>query len=290
MEFYGPTRDFILREKERFYILQIYKSISSTRKQEFYDNLIYILQNPKNVVIDCYYLKDLSFQIFSSINILKQILPTLQMKLKFINVNKPLKMKLDLYIESEENIYLSSLHEIIESFSFENNCFQGFSFVKAIVSSTMKTFFIQSYIIAKRGKSFTQKDNKNMIGDIGSFVKIIMEDKEYFALLSFETKTYLKIISKWLDEEYESIDETNQDAINELLNIIIGQSKSMLKEDKRNINVSFPTNYSLEEPAINFDKSTVFVIPFETEVGPLHFQIIFDNKYSLEDISNVILK
>lgn len=95
-----------------------------------------------------------------------------------------------------------------------------------------------------------------------------------FVVLSFPEKAALHVVTAFLGERVNSIDEQVRDAIGELSNMVAGGSKRVLAEAGYQLRVSIPsvivgTNHTISRPR----GLRSFEVPFVTEVGPFSVEL-----------------
>ena len=78
-------------------------------------------------------------------------------------------------------------------------------------------------------------------------------------------------------ESHDNITEEVQDAAGELLNIIFGQAKTVLKGKNYVLERAIPTVLVGEKLRIRYKtKIPTIVLPFESSAGSFHIEIIVD--------------
>lgn len=92
--------------------------------------------------------------------------------------------------------------------------------------------------------------------------------------VSFADEVYKQVISKMMDEEIEEVNEDNQDGAAEIINIIFGETKTVLSEKGLNMEKAIPDVVRGPKHQIYPDsKVPVLLIPFNSNVGKFYIQI-----------------
>jgi len=117
-----------------------------------------------------------------------------------------------------------------------------------------------------KGKEDTSYDVSGIVGLTGQVQGCIV--------LSFRESAAIYVVTSFLGDKVEGIDDTVKDAVGELANIVAGAAKRALAESGYALKISIPSviigkNHSISRqsgiPAIE--------IPFETEAGPFSVEL-----------------
>jgi chemotaxis protein CheX len=131
--------------------------------------------------------------------------------------------------------------------------------INPFIRATMETWKSMLFCEAKPGK-VQLKESSNIIHDISGIIGISGGAKGAVSL-SFEKQTAFKVVSKFIGEEINEMNEDIVDAIGELANIIAGAAKKELSEF--NISISLPTVITGKGHSVNEAKDVLsMIIPF----------------------------
>ena len=103
---------------------------------------------------------------------------------------------------------------------------------------------------------------------IGSKIVIATEFFKGTFFVLFPEQTFLNLYERAVQEKHTAIDAQNQDFASELANIIYGQSKKTFSETGYNLEMVIPALFKGE-----IKHNPVYVIPFDSDVGPFHIAI-----------------
>jgi chemotaxis protein CheX len=99
----------------------------------------------------------------------------------------------------------------------------------------------------------------------------------YFAgtlAISFDSATFLKAMSTMLSSEITEISKSNQDGAAELINIIFGQTKTVLNQNGYEIHKALPSVLRGKNHQINAKtKAPVLIIPIDLDSNRIFIQI-----------------
>jgi len=148
------------------------------------------------------------------------------------------------------------------------------NFFKPFVKATQETFKVQCETEATPLKPYfkdvTQKSNIDIAGVIGlaspSFSGNIS--------LCFSSSAFLGLMTNMLGEEYKEITPDLVDGAAELLNIIYGSAKTVIKEQGHDIDMAIPTVVMGKDlQTVHLSKGPTVVMPFETSAGQFSIEI-----------------
>jgi chemotaxis protein CheX len=134
--------------------------------------------------------------------------------------------------------------------------------INPFVRATMETWKLMLSSEAKPGK-IKMGESKNQTHDVSGIIGLSGGAKGAISL-SFEKKTAFRVVSKFIGEEINEMNDDILDGIGELANIIAGAAKKELSEF--NISISLPTVITGKGHNVNEAKDVLFmVIPFTFE-------------------------
>jgi chemotaxis protein CheX len=147
-------------------------------------------------------------------------------------------------------------------------------FINPFLGATVRVLEVQAQIKSTPGEIFLKKERDTMLGDISGIIGIISEKFVGSVVISFPEKTFLKIISNMLGEEYQEISKDIIDGAGELTNMIFGQAKVTLNQKGYGIQTAIPSVISGKNHSLStLSKGPIVVIPFSTDEGPFFVEV-----------------
>jgi len=151
-------------------------------------------------------------------------------------------------------------------------------FINPFLTATMHVLDVQAQIKARPGQIYMKKHREVMTGDISGIIGIVSETFDGSVVISFPEKTFLKVISNMLGEEYHKIDQEIVDGAGELTNMIFGQAKIVLNQKGYGIKTAIPSVvYGKDHSLSALTRGPVVVVPFTTEHGDFFVEICLSN-------------
>lgn len=151
-------------------------------------------------------------------------------------------------------------------------------FINPFLDATIHVLKIQAQITATPGQIFMKKDREAMAGDISGVIGIVSDSFDGSVVISFPEKTFLKIVSNMLGEEYHEINKDIIDGAGEITNMIFGQAKVVLNEKGYGIKTAIPSVVSGKDHKLSaLTKGPVVVVPFTTDNGNFFVEICLSN-------------
>ncbi|OFZ19193.1 MAG: hypothetical protein A2X94_11250 [Bdellovibrionales bacterium GWB1_55_8] len=151
-------------------------------------------------------------------------------------------------------------------------------FFKPIIDSTVKTLKIQCGLDAKPGKPFSRASSDDYSFDVAGIVGITSKSLGGSFMLSFDRDVFLKLVNRLLGEAYTDFVPGCEDAVSELVNIILGSSRAILNAQGHGVQTAIPTVIHGDAITSKFEqRRPAIVIPFTSEIGPFHIEITIEN-------------
>ena len=95
-------------------------------------------------------------------------------------------------------------------------------------------------------------------------------------VMLFPKDTALKMVSRFVGEDCQSIDENVRDAVAELVNIVAGGAKARLPGGDPVIELSLPNVIEGKGCSVHYPSYSVWLdIPFSSELGPFNLRLSF---------------
>jgi len=263
-----------------------------------HEDIIEVIMAPKDIIVDFFFVDDFVFPSLLALHLLRQILKATNHRIRIINTKKSLKAKLKLSIFSDEDLFFENLDLALLDFTSGDSKPETYNFIKALVTATMKSMFIQAKIPCNRKKVyFKDTDKDKFCSEVVSITTVQPGKHSYFFSISFPEKSFIKIMSNMLMEEVTEIDDENKDGAAELANIIMGQTKNIFNLlSKEEFKTGFPQVHLgrecpkiyLNDKRFDWDNATIAVIPFYSSWGPFHLELFFSKNLSQEEINQII--
>ncbi len=149
------------------------------------------------------------------------------------------------------------------------------AFFKPFVDGTIGALKVQCGIDASPGSPSAKTSSDSVSYDIAGFIGITSESLNGSYTLSFKKDVYLKLVSKMLGEEFTELPPGLEDAVAELLNIILGSAKVVLNDQQgHSIQMALPTLIYGDTIRSNTQAGkTTIVIPFYSDVGRFNVEV-----------------
>ena len=156
-------------------------------------------------------------------------------------------------------------------------------FISTFIKAAQNALQVQACTktqLAKKPYIQKEKENKNIA--IAGVINLSSSQFNGSISLCFEKATFLKIYENMVDEVCEEIDEDIQDAAGELLNIIYGQAKAILVNEKGyDLKPAIPNVLVGDSLRIQYHTSSqVMIMPFSSDAGNFHIEIVLDSQSS----------
>jgi chemotaxis protein CheX len=167
----------------------------------------------------------------------------------------------------------------------ENKPAMNADFVNPFIQAAQSALKVQANIESKPGKPYLKATEKFTyeVG-IAGVISLISDSFTGSIALCFPSAVFLKIYENMVGEAAKEITPEIQDAAGELLNIIFGQAKTVLNDQKgHKINKAIPTVLVGDRLKIQSqNRGQTIVLPFETANGPFHVEVSLQAESSLK--------
>lgn len=148
--------------------------------------------------------------------------------------------------------------------------------INAFADSAINVIKTMAFVDAAAGGAYP-KQGRVAQGDVSGIIGFTGSVVGSFAV-SFSEKCILKIASNMLNEEFPKITKDIEDAVGELTNIISGDARKRLHNERLTIAASLPTVVSGKDHTIEHVLGTSsIVIPFTTADGPFAIDVCVKN-------------
>lgn len=147
-------------------------------------------------------------------------------------------------------------------------------FVNPFLTATMHVLKVQAGVEVTPGKVYLKKLEDKNYGDVSGIIGIISDAFNGSVVISFPEKTFLKVMSSMLGEEYTKLDKEIIDGAGELTNMIFGQAKVVLNDKGYGIKTAIPSVITgKDHSTLGVTKGPIVVVPFESPAGAFFVEI-----------------
>jgi len=138
--------------------------------------------------------------------------------------------------------------------------------INAFVDSTINVLKMMAFVDSTASSPYLKKDNVAH-GDVSGF--IVFKGSLVGSLaLSFTEACILKVVSKMLSEEINTINSMIQDAVGEITNMISGDARKRLQNEGLKVSANIPSVLSGKNHLISHVLGgPSIIIPFTTAFG-----------------------
>jgi chemotaxis protein CheX len=228
----------------------------------------------QDLIINCQNLSDLSISWVQALLQIHQKLKKLNKQIRLINANDSIAT----YLKQEgvtNSLRLSdNLQTALSEVGLKTPKILDVNFINPFLSATIKVLQTQTQTTAKPGQIYKKDSKEKFMGDISGVIGMVTDAFSGSVVISFPGETFLKIMSRMLQEECTVINKDIEDGAGELTNIIFGQAKVILNEQGFGIKTALPSVITGSDHSIlNMSSGPRVVIPFSTDVGDFFIEI-----------------
>jgi CheY-specific phosphatase CheX len=257
-----------------------------------------LIAGTQSVVVCCAGITELPKQAEEAVAFLFQQLKDQERKVSFAFAGDKLAKALARSPHCANIPQFPDLSSAIRDFDTAAHGTSSQQFIRAFVNATLRTLYVQCKTRCQRGQIKIKSEEKDLLlGDISGIVLAVGYAFSYAVVLSFPRETFLKLLSRMLDEPFSEINDANRDGASELMNIVYAQAKRVLNEKGAGLEPQIPIlNEGRECSGFAFpendghptrlDEGKMLVIPFEAaEIGKFYIEIWFPAGFSPEWLS-----
>jgi len=151
-------------------------------------------------------------------------------------------------------------------------------FINPFLKGALHVLKVQANVTAEQGKIYLKKDGDKLVGDISGVIGIVSDNFNGSVIISFPEKTFLKVMSGMLGEEYTEISKDILDGAGEITNMIFGQAKITLNEKGYGIKTAIPSVVAGKDHSLtSLSKGPIVVVPFTSSAGDFFIEICVSN-------------
>lgn len=151
-------------------------------------------------------------------------------------------------------------------------------FINPFISATKTVLETQANLKLVPGKAYLRKPTENIPMEIAGVLNLVCSEFKGSISLCFRGQVFLNIYESMVGEKHAQITSEIQDAAGELLNIIFGQAKTILNDQKGySLEKSLPTILVGEKLKLHHQsRSPAIILPFDCGAGTFHVEIVVD--------------
>jgi chemotaxis protein CheX len=151
-------------------------------------------------------------------------------------------------------------------------------FINPFIIATRTVLETQAQTPLSPGKAYLRKPTERIPMEIAGVLGLSCAEFKGSISICFRAEVFLKIYENMVGEKHEQISSEIQDAAGELLNIIFGQAKTVLNDQKGyTLEKSLPTVLVGERLNLHHQsRNPAIVLPFESPAGAFHLEILVD--------------
>jgi chemotaxis protein CheX len=151
-------------------------------------------------------------------------------------------------------------------------------FINPFITATKTVLETQANLKLTPGKAYLRKPTENIPMEIAGVLNLVCSEFKGSISLCFRGQVFLNIYESMVGEKHAQITSEIQDAAGELLNIIFGQAKTVLNDQKGySLEKSLPTILVGEKLKLHHQsRSPAIILPFDCSAGTFHVEIVVD--------------
>lgn len=146
------------------------------------------------------------------------------------------------------------------------------SLINPFIAATTNAMEMMAMVKPARKKVYLKTDNV-LIGDISGIMGL-SGDVNGSIIVSFQKPTACKVIGNMLGTEFTDINDEVKDGIQEIVNLVAGQAKTMLADTEYHFNISIPTCIIGSNHQVNHKKGVPCIVAeFELDGDPFTVEV-----------------
>jgi chemotaxis protein CheX len=151
-------------------------------------------------------------------------------------------------------------------------------FINPFIMATKKVIETQAQTPLAPGKAYLRKPSERIPMEIAGVIGLSCTEFKGSISICFRAEVFLKIYENMVGEKHDQITGEIEDAAGELLNIIFGQAKTVLNDQKGyTLEKALPTILVGEKLKLHHQsRAPAIVLPFESPAGAFHLEILID--------------
>jgi chemotaxis protein CheX len=151
-------------------------------------------------------------------------------------------------------------------------------FINPFIVAAKNVLETQAQLKLTPGRAYLRKHDERIPMEIAGVIGISCSEFTGSISLCFRAEVFLKIYEGLVGEKHQMISNEIHDAAGELLNIIFGQAKTVLNDQRGyKIDKAIPTVLVGEKLKLHHQsRNPSIVLPFESPAGAFHLEILVE--------------
>jgi chemotaxis protein CheX len=151
-------------------------------------------------------------------------------------------------------------------------------FINPFITATQNVLSTQCNITLNCGKPYTKKPDEQLPMEIAGVISLGTPAFTGSISLCMRSEVFLKLYENMVGEKHASITPELEDAAGELLNMIFGQAKTILNDEKgHTLEKALPTIMRGEKLSLrHHGQAPVIILPFESSAGSFHIEVLVE--------------
>jgi len=152
------------------------------------------------------------------------------------------------------------------------------NFINPFIMAAKTVLETQAQTALTPGKPYLKKPGELLPMEIAGVISLVSSDFRGSITICFPGEVFLKIYENMVGEKHALITPEIEDAAGELLNIIFGQAKTVLNDQRGfNLEKAIPTVLVGEKLKVHHQsRNPAIVLPFSSPAGEFHIEILID--------------
>ena len=151
-------------------------------------------------------------------------------------------------------------------------------FINPFIMATQKVMETQAHTAVVAGRPYVKPASENLPMEIAGVISLSNPAFSGSISLCFRTEVFLKVYENMVGEKHREINPEIEDAAGELLNIIFGQAKTILNDQKGyTLEKALPTILVGEKVRLKYaTNAPVIILPFDCSVGTFYLVVVVE--------------
>jgi len=152
-------------------------------------------------------------------------------------------------------------------------------FIDPFTVATKTVFETQAQTPVMPGKAYLLPHDERIPMEIVGLIGLACAEFKGALSICFRSEVFLKIYENMVGERHGAISQEIEDAAGELLNIIFGQAKTIVNDQKGyKLELAIPTVLTGEKLQLHHQsRNSAVVLPFESGAGAFHLEILIEH-------------
>jgi chemotaxis protein CheX len=238
----------------------------------------WLLNSSKIHVLDFKDVKSMKPTSYRSFVLFNQALKANGKSLFVVNVSTELQKQFKQDGLSSVFVVVPSIEEAKKKGTPKSGGAVDVEFINPFIAAARSVLETQAQLSLTAGKAVIKKPEDKLPMEIAGVIALSCKEFTGSINLCFRAQTFLNIYEGLTGEKHTTINTEIEDAAAELLNIIFGQAKTVLNDQKGyTLDRALPTVLTGESLRLyHSSKSPAIVIPFDSPAGAFHLEIVVE--------------